>query len=214
MAPDDQAAHLDDEDHGGDEGESDEPHGRAARRRERGRGDRRGPAPADGATDASRRDRKAALHRRRRKRTLLVAAGFVLAAGGLSLAELGMDAPVFSSSPDPSAAGNEASEVEHSTAKPSDSAGPRAGVRGASDGKPSASPDASASPSASKSADGKHDASPTPGGSTPSAAVPGSSGSTPPPASGSTPTSDPTTSNPSPRPSPSETCKRFLWWCT
>ncbi|RSN41717.1 hypothetical protein DMH12_34295, partial [Streptomyces sp. WAC 04229] len=60
------------------------------------------PRPAD-ATDAadeapddtppgarsSRRDRKAAAHRRRRRRTLFVTAGFVLAAGGLSLAELG-----------------------------------------------------------------------------------------------------------------------------
>src|SRR5947208_928986 len=118
---DDHAAHPDDDGHVGHGGEGDEPHGRAARRRERGRGGRRGPATADGATDASRRDRKAALHRRRRKRTLLIAAGFVLAAGGLSLAELGMDAPVFSSSPDPSAAGGESSEVDRSTAEPSES---------------------------------------------------------------------------------------------
>lgn len=66
-----------------------EPSGRAARRRGRGRG-----PVADGPGGASRRDRKAAAHRRRRRRTLFVAAGFVLAAGGLSLAELGMDAPV------------------------------------------------------------------------------------------------------------------------
>ncbi|MYS14040.1 hypothetical protein GTW73_08775, partial [Streptomyces sp. SID4982] len=49
--------------------------------------------PADPAPDGSRRDRKAAAHRRRRRRTLMVATGFVLAAGALSLAELGTDAP-------------------------------------------------------------------------------------------------------------------------
>ncbi|WP_420877267.1 SCO2400 family protein, partial [Streptomyces neyagawaensis] len=57
---------------------------RAARSRSKGRepGDR-----------AARRDRRAAAHRRRRRRLLLVGAGLVLAAGGLSLAELGMEAP-------------------------------------------------------------------------------------------------------------------------
>ncbi|WP_443060024.1 hypothetical protein OHN37_14520 [Streptomyces sp. NBC_00485] len=204
VAPD---GHADDGD--GREDEGDEPHGRAARRREQGRGGRRSPATAGGATDASRRDRKAALHRRRRKRTLLVAAGFVLAAGGLSLAELGVDAPGFSSH-DPSAAGGE-SEVDRSTAEPSESARPLGDGTGIPDSKSSTSPPASASPSASKSADGEDDATPT-GKATRSAAPPGSVDSTPPPASGSTPTSDPTTSDPSPQ--PSETCKRFLWWCS
>ncbi|WP_420713518.1 SCO2400 family protein, partial [Streptomyces sp. MBT28] len=50
-----------------------------------------GGPPAAGR--ASRRDRKAAAHRRRRRRVLFVTTGFVLAAGGLSLAELGLDAP-------------------------------------------------------------------------------------------------------------------------
>ncbi|MGW7499223.1 SCO2400 family protein, partial [Streptomyces luteogriseus] len=75
----------------------------------RGRG--RGPA-ADGPGGASRRDRKAAAHRRRRRRTLFVAAGFVLAAGGLSLAELGMDAP--DSTPKPAAAGGESADGDAS----------------------------------------------------------------------------------------------------
>lgn len=202
--------HAGDDDRDGRGGEGDEPHGRAVRRREQGRGGRSGPVTAEGAAYASRRDRKAALHRRRRKRALLIAAGFVLAAGGLSLAELGVDAPGFSS-PDSSAAGGEPSEAGRSTAEPSESAKPLGDGAGASGGKSSASPDASASPSASKSADG--DATPAPDKATRSAALPGSAGSKPPPASGSAPTSGPTTSGPSPQPSPSETCKRFLWWC-
>ncbi|MYX45219.1 hypothetical protein GTW59_29800, partial [Streptomyces sp. SID89] len=55
----------------------------------------------ESATVASRRDRKAAHHRRRRRRTLLITAGFVLAAGGLSLAELGVDAPGLPGFADP-----------------------------------------------------------------------------------------------------------------
>ncbi|MGW0374267.1 SCO2400 family protein, partial [Streptomyces coeruleorubidus] len=56
-----------------------EPSGRAARRRGRGHG----PVADGPGGGTSRRDRKAAAHRRRRRRTLFVAAGFVLAAGGL-----------------------------------------------------------------------------------------------------------------------------------
>ncbi|MFJ8104915.1 hypothetical protein [Streptomyces sp. NPDC096132] len=168
----------------------------------------------DGAADASRRDRKAAVHRRRRKRTILVTAGFVLAAAGLSLAELGVDAPGFSSSPNPAAAGGESSEVDDSTAEPSASAQPLDDRAEAPEGTSSASPKTSASPSASESTDDEDDATQTPDREAQSATVPGSSGSTAPADSGSTPTADPTTADPSPEPSPSETCTRFLWWCS
>ncbi|MCQ4195926.1 hypothetical protein M4J08_006668, partial [Streptomyces parvulus] len=83
---------------------------------------------------SSRRDRKAAAHRRRRRRTLFVAAGFVLAAGGLSLAELGMDAP--HSPPKPAAAGGETAdgaateEVGEGSAVPVDAASDRTTASG------------------------------------------------------------------------------------
>ncbi|WP_420876555.1 SCO2400 family protein, partial [Streptomyces griseoruber] len=68
------------------EADGDESRGRAARRRGQGRGGRRGGGDAAGAgpadaSDASRRDRKAAVHRRRRRRAVLITAGFVLAPG-------------------------------------------------------------------------------------------------------------------------------------
>ncbi|MFE7935239.1 hypothetical protein ACFU6S_42255, partial [Streptomyces sp. NPDC057456] len=109
---DDHEARDGHDDHGAESGE---PQGRAARRREQGRGGRRGPQGATAAPDASRRDRKASAHRRRRKRIVLITVGFALAAGGLSLAELGVDAPGFTSPGNPAAAGGEASEVDGSS---------------------------------------------------------------------------------------------------
>ncbi|MET8948633.1 hypothetical protein ABZX30_35215 [Streptomyces sp. NPDC004542] len=192
----------------------DEPRGRAAnRRRARGRG--RGADAAESADpDASRRDRKAAAHRRRRRRTVLIAAGFALAAGGLSLAELGIDAPGFSS-PDPAAAGGDSpASAPGRTVDPLDDT-----ARGPGG---TASPDASSSPSASKSAGAEEQASTSPDGkdtdqsrqpATPGAGTPGpTTPATTRPAS--TPTSTPTTSTPTPKPSPTQTCDRFLWWCT
>ncbi|MFJ9866014.1 hypothetical protein [Streptomyces sp. NPDC101165] len=220
-APDD--AH--DEAHGDADDTPDEPGGRAARRqsRGRGRGGATGGGDADsgpGAADASRRDRKAAAHRRRRRRTVLIAAGFVLVAGGLGAAELGTDAPFspFSSdepatSADTSVDGGTSSASPDRTAKPLDDASGAAGKAGAS-----ASPDASAS--ASKSPKDKASKSPsatdqaeqsaTSGAGRPSTAptAPATSHPT------STPTADPTTSDPTPLPSPTKTCNRFLWWCT
>lgn len=204
----------DHDDRGVDAGE---PQGRAARRRGQGRGARRGPEGTAGASDASRRDRKASAHRRRRRRVVLITAGFVLAAGGLSLAELGVDAPGFSSPHNPEVAGGESSEVDGEAGKvpePSASAQPldhRTAPGGAT---ASSSPSSSASPSASESAkDGK--ATRSPGKEAQSATLAPSSGSTTPsdPDSGSnpTPTAAPTTI---PQPSPTETCTRFLWWCS
>ncbi|MFI8241279.1 hypothetical protein ACIF83_29120 [Streptomyces sp. NPDC085866] len=204
-----------------------EPGGRAARRqsRGRGRGGATGGGEADsgpGAADASRRDRKAAAHRRRRRRTVLIAAGLVLAAGGLSVAELGTDAPFspFSSdepatSADTSADGGTSSASPDRTANPLDDVSGAAGKAGAS-----ASADASASASASKSPKDKASKSPsatdqaeqsaTSGAGGPSAAPTAPATSRP----TSTPTADPTTSDPTPLPSPTKTCNRFLWWCT
>ncbi|MGW2044774.1 SCO2400 family protein [Streptomyces sp. NPDC001858] len=203
----------------GVEGESPdaEPQGRAARRREQGRGGRRAPAGTAAASDASRRDRKATAHRRRRKRTILVTVGFVLAAGGLSLAELGVDAPGFSSTPDPAAAGGESAEVDGSTGEPSATAQPLDDRTDTGAGTASPSPDPSGSPSASSSASASPDdgteATRTPDKEAQSAPLPGSSGSTTPSDPDPTPTSG-TTPGSSPEPSPSETCTRFLWWCS
>ncbi|WP_435857476.1 SCO2400 family protein [Streptomyces olindensis] len=201
----------------GDEGENREHLGRAARRRGRGRGPvTEGPGPGG----ASRRDRKAAAHRRRRRRTLFIAAGFVLAAGGLSLAELGMDAP--KSTPKPAAAGGESADGDASVeaGEPGRSSGEAARADGAS-GSPS--PGASDSPSASASPkDGKSkspteeetpgDAESATAGTSPSR--PTSAPTAAPPAPAPTPTPGRTTPPPEPEPSPSETCNRFLWWCT
>ena len=121
-----------------------EPSGRAARRRGRGRG-----PVADGPGGASRRDRKAAAHRRRRRRTLFVAAGFVLAAGGLSLAELGMDAP--RSTPKQAAAGGESADGDAVVEAGKPGGGPGGKAAGAEGPSGSPSPGASDSPSASAS---------------------------------------------------------------
>lgn len=202
-----------DDPYGDDDGE---PVGHAARRRGRGRGH----APAvEGPGGSSRRDRKAAAHRRRRRRTLFVAAGFVLAAGGLSLAELGMDAP--RSTPKPAAAGDESADGGASVEAVEPGRGPDGKGAGAEGPSGSASPKASGSPSASGSP--KDETSESPKGDEPTkdpeAATGGGAPSRPataPTAAPPVPTSGPTTQAPEPEPEPSETrpCNRFLWWCT
>src|SRR4051812_21111122 len=75
------------------EGDADGPRSRRrAARGGRSADGTRGGRSADG-TRLSRRDRKAAAHRRRRRRVLFVSAGLILAAGGLSFAELGTELP-------------------------------------------------------------------------------------------------------------------------
>lgn len=127
--------------------------GRSSRavRRRGGAGGPDGPPVRGAQTGTSRRDRKAAAHRRRRRRTLFVAVGFVLAAAGLSLAELGVDAPGLG--PSPAAAGGESADGSASSAasarpknSPSSSAAAATRKPGSS-ASPSGS--ASASPSAS-----------------------------------------------------------------
>ncbi|MER6981514.1 hypothetical protein ABT317_32235, partial [Streptomyces carpinensis] len=100
---------------GSGDDEPEEAPGRADRPRTRGRGRGRGRRTADEGRPGpvtSRRDRKAAVHRRRRRRALLIGVGFVLAAGGLSIAELGVDAPGLPgfSSPGPAAADGETAD--------------------------------------------------------------------------------------------------------
>ncbi|MFB7651661.1 MULTISPECIES: hypothetical protein [unclassified Streptomyces] len=180
------------------------------------------PDDAPSGARSSRRDRKAAAHRRRRRRTLFVTAGFVLAAGGLSLAELGTDAP--HSPPRPAAAGGETAdgeatkEVGEGSALPADATSDRSTASDA----PSLDASTSASSSPSKSPDA--DASDTPPESdTPAASRPPAQADTPtraPDPAPSSPRSDdpPPTTTPTqpdePTPTPTETCDRFLWWCT
>ncbi|MBV1946970.1 hypothetical protein KUF69_11225, partial [Streptomyces sp. BV129] len=102
--------------------------------------------PDDPAPDGSRRDRKAAAHRRRRRRTLIVATGFVLAAGALSLAELGTDAPFSFDRP---AASGDASPDGGAASVPPDATGAAPGSASAA---ATSARSASASPSDSASA--------------------------------------------------------------
>ncbi|MEU6320116.1 hypothetical protein [Streptomyces sp. NPDC047009] len=165
----------------------------------------------DGAPEgrAGRRDRKAAAHRRRRRRVLFVGAGLLLAAGALSLAELGIEAP--GTTPKTAAAGDATADggasVKESTAMP--------------DGGDATSISASTSASPSESAKGKKDDKKKADKETPSptaTVLPTRTVQAPQPAPSSTPSSAPATkppsASPTPRPSPTKTCNRFLWWCT
>ncbi|MFE2299155.1 hypothetical protein ACFXAW_13240 [Streptomyces sp. NPDC059445] len=191
---------------------------RAARRRgpvvDTEAGSEGDPRGARGPAGASRRDRKAAAHRRRRRRTLYIAVGFVLAAGGLSLAELGVDAPGLG--PSPAAAESpdgSASPAASVLKKGSPSKSPSAGRTSTS------SPSASGSASASSSASATSEKSAGSGGSATAGTLPGRSTSAPAatpaaPGTSAPATTGPTTSAPTPAPSSSGDCNRFLWWCT
>ncbi|CAL9435004.1 SCO2400 family protein [Streptomyces sp. enrichment culture] len=186
------------------------------------------PRQAPRRAGTSRRDRKAAAHRRRRRRTMLVTAGFLLAAGGLSLAELGLDAPGSPSQPtaaegqgEAGVDGGRSERTAGASADPvSDRTDPSASGPGAS---PSASR-SSASPSASTSASPSASESSAPSqaptridrtGTTAPAPAPTTEppADTPAPADPAPTPTDPSTPPP-PDPTPSETCDRFLWWCT
>ncbi|MFE1587978.1 hypothetical protein ACFW6Q_20120 [Streptomyces sp. NPDC058737] len=181
------------------------------------------PGEATPGARSSRRDRKAAAHRRRRRRTLLLVGGFVLAVGGLSLAELGMDAP---HSPDrPAAAGGETTdggasrEVGEASAIPADAP---SGTTPAS-----APPTTSASASTTVSASASQSPQATESETATESDAPGASrapvpSTTPPadpdPSSPESPDDPPPSATPTPPdppdPTPTETCDRFLWWCT
>jgi hypothetical protein len=182
------------------------------RRRSKGRV---APGDGEGAPEgrAGRRDRKAAAHRRRRRRVLFVGAGLLLAAGALSLAELGIESP--GTTPKTAAAGDATADggasVKESTAMPDG---------GGATGATSISASTSASPSASESAkDKKDDKKADKETPSPTATVlPTRTVQAPQPTPSSTPSSAPATkppsASPTPRPSPTKTCNRFLWWCT
>ncbi|MEV6014818.1 MULTISPECIES: hypothetical protein [unclassified Streptomyces] len=179
------------------------------------------PVAGDGRDDprdqevpagVSRRDRKAAAHRRKRRRTLFIAVGFVLAAGGLSLAELGVDAPGLD--PSPAAAespGGSASPTVSALPKSSASGSPSAGRTPASSPSASASVSRSASPTATSEKGAG-------GGSASAGALPGRSTSAPSTAPSAPRTTAPATTSPetsAPAPAPSSSgCNKFLWWCT
>ncbi|MET8858949.1 hypothetical protein [Streptomyces sp. NPDC004579] len=205
--------------HRGEDGDVEWRSRRAARRRDApvvdteagSEGDRRGPkAPAG----ASRRDRKAAAHRRRRRRTLYIAVGFVMAAGGLSLAELGVDAPglgpspAAAESPDGSAS-PAASLLKKDSPSKSPSAGRTSTSSPSASGSTSASPSASATSEKSAGSDGSSAAGTLPGRSTSAPATASSA-----PGASAPATTGPTTAAPTPAPSSSGDCNRFLWWCT
>ncbi|GAA3103709.1 hypothetical protein GCM10010449_28540 [Streptomyces rectiviolaceus] len=171
-----------------------------------------------------RRERGRRAHRRRRRKILLITAGLALAAGGLSLAELGIEGsseePTAAASPDGGAGGP-------ASRKPTDpDSGTATGAEStaATSAAPSESESASAKEKASKEAkkakdgektdeaDKDRDSAPpaTSAPDTPDSPdapdTPRSPRPTPPP-----PTRQP---DPTPEPEPSETCDRFLWWCT
>ena len=194
------------------------------------RGSRRAGAGAGAGagTGAGRRDRKAAAHRRRRRRAVLIASGFVLAAGGLSLAELGRDAPFSGLSGGAATAGDTVADGDTASAAPDRTADPLDATSGGAGTGASVSPDASATgsahASASVSAEGTDPASPSAkdartavqSASTGSGTAVTSPAAPAPTRPAATPSSAPAASAPAPRPSPSRTrtCNRFLWWCT
>jgi hypothetical protein len=188
----------------------------------------------------SRRDRKAAAsHRRRRRRALLIGAGFVLAAGGLSLAELGTDTPGLPSFTGPGSVAAEGtgdatgaapeasgtSETDRAagqtqegtptapggTASGSASASPGSGTPSPGQSGAGASSPAVPAPSASASA-------PDAGqGGDPGTGTGSGGGDTPPdttPRAPEDPTTGPDSPEPEPSPTKSQGCHRFLWWCT
>ncbi|MDW6063050.1 hypothetical protein SAZ11_39865 [Streptomyces sp. FXJ1.4098] len=202
--------------------------GAASTRADRRKASRRKPKPRGIVGGRARRARRG---RGRRVTIMASVLGPVLA--GLFVAEIATEGGIFhepssSSSPDTSP------EADHGPGE-GDSSGPRTRQSGAPGEAPSAGEDGASSAdegkgdgedgsgkgkkeskgSKSPSADGSSSADGGTGGSSasPSATGGGGGGATRPPTSPSDP--GPTTSSPSqPTPSPTETCDRFLWWCT
>ncbi|MFD0214685.1 hypothetical protein ACFVH9_37815 [Streptomyces hirsutus] len=153
-------------------------------------------------------------------------AGFVLAAGALSLAELGLDAPGTKS--ESAAAGDETPAGGPVETEPTRQSGGAPGA-GGDTAVTSPSPEASGSPSVSQSPTDEESGEAEPDEATPSAPAdtsppdPATGGPQEPPAQPDDPDDpDPTPTkpdpdpepDPEPEPEPSETCNRFLWWCT
>ncbi|MGW4229002.1 SCO2400 family protein [Streptomyces sp. NPDC004980] len=166
-------------------------------------------------------------HRRRGRGVLLAALGVLLAVGALSLAELAIEpggddgaadyvsestASATEAAPDPSAStvlDDAPGSVDAPTAVPvSDSGSAESG------GDPSGSPEPGG-PAPSTSASAAPDEDP-PAGSTPSApddTEPPVESQGPEPTDGPT-QPEPPEEDPEPTPSPTETCTRWLWFCT
>ncbi|MFE6485028.1 hypothetical protein ACFVGN_19105 [Streptomyces sp. NPDC057757] len=144
---------------------------------------------------------------------MIAGAGLLLAAGGLSLAELGVEGP--GSNPQASTADE---SPEGGAATPARTALPIDDAEGSSDASTSGSPSASssASPSASASASPSDSASSDPQDQSPSSTpdAPTSAPASPDPTTSQPPSTDPTSADPTPSPTPSETCAQFLWWCS
>ncbi|WP_199548973.1 hypothetical protein [Streptomyces sp. N35] len=142
-------------------------------------------------------------HRRKRHKVLLITAGLALAAGGLSLAELGTEHPTEnvaapSASPDRSVPDPSMSSSFAETGTASD--GPTSAAQPT---RQQAEPSASESSSAPVQ---------SPDGSA-SALDPAPSDDDPPATSAPRPTRT-SKPKPKPEPTPSKDCERFLFWCT
>ncbi|MFI7007279.1 hypothetical protein [Streptomyces sp. NPDC050145] len=161
-----------------------------------------------------RRSTRARTQRRRRRRVLFVAAGLALAAGGLGVAELSDSGPPADTQAAPDVTGAEETGTGSTRpAEPSQGSTPPASATGGptASASPSASrahPDAEKSPS--KEPEKKESRSPA-GADTPATSTPPQAPST---ARPTTSAPRPTSAPPAPAPAPTETCDRFLWWCT
>ncbi|MEU6842243.1 hypothetical protein ABZ930_10270 [Streptomyces sp. NPDC046716] len=166
--------------------------------------------------------RRRARRKSPRRRVLLAVAGVALVAGGVGVVELGTESPGEGGArAAPDISGDAVDASADGTASPGADGAATAQTPPVSRSSPRAS--ASASPSVSASASASPDTSEGTGSTGAGSAVPVDPGSTAggspdgPPATSSRPTTSsprPTATEPTAEPSPSETCDRFLWWCT
>ncbi|MCX4677437.1 hypothetical protein OG413_19385 [Streptomyces sp. NBC_01433] len=202
---------------------------RSGREPEPADGGKRGGDGKSGGGRGKQRGGDSRGHRRRGRTALLTVLGLVLAAGALSLAELAVE---------PRHDDGAADYVRESTATRTEPAPePSSSVRPERPGPPDTTPSdrtgptgptvvpvADSHPAGSGTGGGPgpedSDASGPPQDSTPSSAPPGpgESGSPADPPGPEEPGDEPTgpapTEPPEPDPEPTETCVRFLWWCT
>ncbi|TGA96782.1 hypothetical protein [Streptomyces sp. MZ04] len=170
-----------------------------------------------------RKERARKAHRRRRRRILLATAGLALAAGGLSLAELGTEGP----SGDSTASAPDGDAGERPSARESAGQDEETAYEDGSTATASATPTASASAADKAARDAKKaekaakdgEADKADGGSgseTPAATSAPDGPDTPNTPETTRPAPPPISQKPDPKPvpTPSETCDRFLWWCT
>ncbi|MFI6872584.1 hypothetical protein ACIBL6_03990 [Streptomyces sp. NPDC050400] len=158
------------------------------------------------------RRRVRAAHRRRRGRILFASAGLVLAAGGLGLAELATESSGGTegqAAPAMSDVGTDAEEESPASADPDPAAPTAPPSSSAVSAPPSASPSPTREAPSTSPGTKQRD---TPVNSTSAAAS--SPPDSPTTARPTTAAPRPTATKPTAQPSPSETCERFLWWCT